>query len=169
MKKLLLVLVMFTFILSIAPINAFGITNKTPKAETDHETEKLTEKSYSPKQIKSTGGTLQVIISPGGGGSSHLYWVATIKILFLGGTQGMSDSYTDSSKTVKYAIDHIAVKVREYAHGGLIGSATDSEYNLPHAGITYGKGVGYSGVEGFGNHTFEDSEYESWYPETYVN
>lgn len=165
MKKLSLGLASLILISSLSTINVKAADNDMQKKV--YDTRKIHEKSFSPgKMSKGTEVTPSVVLPPEPGGP---YWSATCGIYTLGGAWGKSISYTSSSKSSYYNIDHIAVKVRRYVGGGLTGTGTDDKYNSPIAGVDVQAGQGsFSDHETFANHTFEHSGYQSWYPDTYA-
>lgn len=141
----------------------FAETNKAdntlPKAV--YDTEKVPSKDFTPYMIDGAKSDLKA--AP--------YWSAK-STWYFGDKAGKvtSDSYTDSSKNSKKAIDRIMAKSKVYFQGALDGSNTDDGRNSSHAGtVAYCSSKVHivGNHEVYGNHAFEESGYVSWYPETF--
>lgn len=123
-------------------------------------TAKVAEKSFQPKPISTQITVLATSSTP--------MWYVKSTLYVLGGTVSTSDSFTDSTKAKRYAIDHIYAKTKYYVESSLKGSAQDEQYNNSHAGAECQRGTIYTGdAEVYGNHLFEHKGYQSWSPETY--
>ncbi|PEX80710.1 hypothetical protein [Bacillus cereus] len=141
----------------LLPTGAFAESQQVVKSQV-YDKEKVPNKEFTPQPLNPSFNTLAAVP----------YWSANSGQYALGGTWSTSDSYTSSSKASKKAINKIWAKTKHYVDGGFRGSKTDTQYNASHAGAEVNKGSWIVGDdEVYGEHGFEHSGYQSWYPETY--
>lgn len=166
MKKLLSIVTCFLLLVISIPTNVFAAeVNTTINAV--YDTRKLPQKSYSPKQVRNVKG-LSILNSTIN--YSSLFWSATAGYASQVGATAYSDSYTSSNKSTRAPIDHIYAKVTAYVSGSFQGSKTDNEWDTSRAGACVGVLKSFwQNEETYGNHTFEESGFESWYPDTYYD
>lgn len=123
------------------------------------DTQRLPEKEFTPKLIANNNISTLSASAP--------YWTA--KSTFSGSTGATtSDSYGSSDKSTRYSIDHIYAKARVYVNGVFKSEDYDDQYNTSRAGASvYAQTNFWDDGETFGLHKFEESGYQSWYPDTY--
>lgn len=142
----------------LLPTGAFAESQQVVKSEV-YDKEKVPNKEFTPKSLNPNEKNSLAAVP---------YWSANSGQYALGGTWSTSDSYTSSSKSAKKAINRIYAKTKHYVDGGLRGSKSDNQYSASHAGADVNKGNWIVGDdEVYGEHAFEHSGYQSWYPETY--
>lgn len=169
MKKIVSLLLICGLLLNLT-IVSFAKTD-TSLSATVYDTENLSSKSFSPKLLNNNNTFILAVTpaAPSWNCSVTPYYDGVIFGNCYGGI-AVSDSYTDSSHNTRYAIDHIAAKSRVYdKSGALLASKNDDEKNASHAGCEalYSKYVD-PGSTLYGNHIFEKSGFQSWYPETHA-
>ena len=169
MKRFLAIALSLILVFSVCEVYAYTENpNKVKVSKKVYDIRKIPEKSFSPKAIKiDPSGEVTINASQGGSG----YWWYAISVWDKTSQRATSASlsFTDSTKSTKKTIDYIAADTRLYRDGGLVGSGSDSHTNSSQAGarFDYDEFAGFSDYEVYGNHTFEQSGYQSWYAETY--
>lgn len=153
------ILTTFCFI----PTNAYAVIQNDEGIKKEvFDTAKLPNKVFQPSSVD--GSVNPSFVLP----ALDYYWVAESSVGFWGGTTTSSDSYTDSSCSIKKPITHIYAKSKRYIDGALDTSKTDDQYTSSHASaVCDGNGIHFTDIEAYGSHKFEQTGYQSWYPETY--
>lgn len=155
MKKIVLALICVCLFALSSPVLAMD--------NAVYDTQKIPHKVFSPAALNSANNTsLQVLSAP--------YWeVLSVWYIDDVGTS-TSDSWTSSSKTTRYVIDHIYAKTKVYNRGVIDVTKADDQLNASHAGASArctSISHIFSDHEVYGAHTFEEAGFQSWYPETY--
>ncbi len=121
-----------------------------------YDFEKTASKSFSPSRLDGKATN-----------SRASNWFANL-LGSRGDNTATSKSLDVDGSGSRWPIDKIAARVRAYVDDALVKSGTDTQYNASYAGknIDYDAPIWYS-CEAYGNHTFEESGYVNWYPETY--
>lgn len=121
------------------------------------DTRRMPHKEFSPSVIDNTMISAKATNS-GGWWSAHCYKHSAT-----------STSYTDKNKTKRWAISKIGARFRGYRGNSLVESGSDTQYGSSYAGASDPNTTVTNLKSSIGNHTFEMTGYESWYPETYWN
>lgn len=145
LKKLIIIVLTFALLINCA------IVSYAAETSTVYDFRKLPHKEFSPRTlIQNTRAET---------GTSG-WWVCSVDYQYAS-----SDSFTDSSKTVRWPIDVISATFRAYSNNELKYSRSDTQNNSSHASAGYDHVT--SATDCIGQHYFEEENYESWTVETY--
>jgi hypothetical protein len=163
--------------LALTSIFAFSVDNSesvyaASSSVPDKVEQKFVNESATFTPLSTSDGSSRADTLPGGGDASGPYWHATYTFndpLFGSPEAGAySNSWTSTSESSRMAIDRIYAKARLYNNGGIYSSKVDDNTNSSYAGAVISNWpTSYSGTELYTNHIFQESGYQSWYPEGY--
>lgn len=145
MKKLIIIVLTFALLINCAIVSYAAETSIV------YDFRKLPHKEFSPRTL---------IQNARAETATYGWWVCDVDYQYAS-----SDSFTDSSKTVRWPIDVIFARFRAYTGNELTHDRSDTQNNASHASAGYDH-VTFA-TECIGQHHFEEYGYESWTVETY--
>ncbi len=166
MKKVIISFILLLTIVGMSLPTFAASDNTSNNATVVYDYEKKAYKTFQPGKIASANLSISSTQSdPWWAAHCDMYTDIGLPLTIV--AKAYSDSYQDQAGTIRQAIDYIAAEVRYYIDQVLVNQNADDHTNASHAGCQVVGDFLVADHDAYGNHTFEEAGYVSWYPETY--